>query len=522
MAKAPGGSTLLIMVIATLLMAPAFWYGHVNGHSSFLNVAWSEGFSQQLFAGHLYPRWLPEMSEGAGSPAFYFYAPLPFYLAAPAHLIVSPRMAVVFAYWLMLALSGLSFHLLARAFVGTVPALAASLIYMAMPYHLLADIWTRAAIGEQAAFIFVPLCLLCAYRLHQSAGYTFGLAASFAGLLLSHLPSALAFSPFLVGFCLWTAWRANSMWVVLRAFSAATLAGGLAAAYLLPALFLQGMIRPEYWGVNLPRDYFLLDGNTQPFMRFLDTYVVAMGAVVGVASVAIPLATRDRQTLPWAAMALVVLFLTSALSWWVWAISPALDLIQFPWRTLTFFEVAACMLLALALDAGLPRAGMLMRLMLVVAVLVTGKCMLGRGVAGADPILMFRTPAVEDERIAAGADAAEYLPYCRTPQSSDVVVEGTSQKIVEASLPKAGPGVLPVFYYPFLTVRVDGNEVDIACDPSTGFIKAELPLGANPKVEATALNVERIGYAITLASLALLAGGYLFFAARERRQFKPA
>ena len=90
------------------------------------------------------------MSRGAGSPAFYFYAPLPFYLAAPFHLIAGPRMAVVLVCWLMLALSGLSFLALARAFVGVGAALVAAVVYMAMPYHLLADIWIRAAIGEQA------------------------------------------------------------------------------------------------------------------------------------------------------------------------------------------------------------------------------------------------------------------------------------------------------------------------------------------------------------------------------------
>jgi hypothetical protein len=505
---------LIVIVAATLLMAPAFWVGHINGHSSFLNVSWSQGFARALFAGEIYPRWLPEMSRGAGSPAFYFYAPLPFYLAAPFHLVAGPRMAVVLVCWLMLALSGLSFLSLSKAFVGSGAALVAAIVYMAMPYHLLADIWIRAAIGEQAAFIFVPLCLLCAYRLDESIGYAFGLAAGFAGLLLSHLPSALAFSPFLVGFCLWTAWRTQPIAVVLRAAFAGLLAGGLASAYIVPAVLLQGMIWPEYWGVNLPRNYFLFAGNDQPFMRFLDGYVLAMGAVVAVASIL--MAGRDRRALPWVIVIFAVLFLTTSPSWPVWALSPVLDLVQFPWRTLTFFEVAACMLLALALDSQFAKARILLGLMVVVILAMTAICVTGRGRVDAGASLVFRSPAAEDALIAAGADAAEYMPFCRNRDAADRVVDGSSRKIVETILAKAGEGVLPVLYYPFLRVRANGAEVPTACDPQTGLVRVEIAPGANVVVEKAAMPAERAGYAMSIVSLGILLGG-LAYARRARR-----
>ena len=148
----------------------------------------------------------------------------------------------------------------------------------------------------------------------------------------------------------------------------------------------------------------------------------------------------------------------TSLSWWIWDLSPVLQLIQFPWRALTFFELAACMLLALALHAKLQKARMLMRLMVIVIIVMTAKCVVGRGMLGADPILIFRSPPMEDAVIAAGADAAEYLPSCRTADPADVVPDGSSQKIVEASLAKAGAGVLPVLYYPFLSVFAERDD----------------------------------------------------------------
>lgn len=217
-AQSPLHVTAAAFAAATLMMFPALVAGHIINHSSILNVLWSEGFSRELLAGNLYPRWLPELSRGAGSPVFYFYGPLPFYLIAPFSLLADTRLAVVLGCWLMLALSGLAFFALARAFVGPAAALLSALVYMAMPYHLLADVWVRGALGEQAAFALIPLCLLCAVRLGGRLRYAFGLAVCFSGLLLSHLPSALLFTPVLVGFCLWTAAKERSRcWAALHA-----------------------------------------------------------------------------------------------------------------------------------------------------------------------------------------------------------------------------------------------------------------------------------------------------------------
>ena len=81
------------------------------------------------------------MNGGRGSPCFTFYGPLPFYLTSPFVLFLSPRLAVVFGMWLMLALSGQAFYALAASIVRSNAALVAAGVYMAMPYHLLVDIW---------------------------------------------------------------------------------------------------------------------------------------------------------------------------------------------------------------------------------------------------------------------------------------------------------------------------------------------------------------------------------------------
>lgn len=505
----------VVVVAATLLMMPAFVAGHIVGHSSILNVVWSQGFSGQLFAGDPYPRWLPDVSRGAGSAVFYFYGPLPFYLTAPFHLLVEPRLAVVLGSWLMLALSGLSFFALAGAFVGRGAALAAAIVYMMMPYHLFADIWIRAALGEQAAFFLVPFCLLCAFRLGDDARYTFGLAAGFAGLLVSHLPSALIFAPFLTGFCLWTACQGRASAVLIRSALAAVLAGGLAAAYVLPAMFLQDMVQADNWGVHQPERN-LLFTVAGSFATFL---ALAFGVVCGVvmsAAVSMIAAQRGRAVAPWIVAAVVLVFLMTPLSGWLWQSLPMLERIQFPWRALVLFELCACMLLAFVLDAR-PQGTRIVVPMVGVCVIVTFIAFLfGRGVLGPEASLV-NPIDVENAMIAIAADAPEYLPACGPPADPVDLATGKWTRIVERALAERGPGVLPVFYYPFLSVTADGAPVAIACDPATGLIAADIPAGAKVEITKTALPIERLGYAISAASLILLVAGMAYAGRRMRR-----
>ena len=52
------------------------------GDSFGYDLEWSRQFSQLLLAGDAYPRWMPASFDGLGSPAFYFYSPLPFFVVA--------------------------------------------------------------------------------------------------------------------------------------------------------------------------------------------------------------------------------------------------------------------------------------------------------------------------------------------------------------------------------------------------------------------------------------------------------
>jgi hypothetical protein len=226
-----------------------------------------------------------------------------------------------------------------------------------------------------------------------------------------------------------------------------------------------------------------------------------MGAVFVLAAAAMIGAGRGRQAAPWIAVAAAVAFLVTPLSAPVWGLSTLLDRVQFPWRVLTVFDVAVCMLLALVLDARIRWTPTVARLMAVAVLLLTAQLLLPQGVLSDEA----RPAAREDARIAFHADAVEYLPSCRPLMATDPIIDGTSQRIVERALADRGDGVLPVLYYPFLAVLADGIEVPAACDPGTGLIRADVPDGAAVEIRKSTLPAERAGYAISALSLVILA-----------------
>ena len=76
------------------------------------------------------------------------------------------------------------------------PALLSALSYMALPYHLI-DIYQRSALAESWAFTFIPLICFFTVKIRRKAlPHLVGLSLSYAGLILTHLPTAFLFTFF--------------------------------------------------------------------------------------------------------------------------------------------------------------------------------------------------------------------------------------------------------------------------------------------------------------------------------------
>src|SRR5262245_9130339 len=74
---------MAIAATGIVLALPALIFGFPDhSHDGWIHGLWLTHFSEQLWSGDLYPRWLSDLNAGLGSPAFYYYPPFPYYLSS--------------------------------------------------------------------------------------------------------------------------------------------------------------------------------------------------------------------------------------------------------------------------------------------------------------------------------------------------------------------------------------------------------------------------------------------------------
>jgi uncharacterized membrane protein len=212
-------------------------------------MSWVKQFTQVLREGVWLPRWLPDSNGGYGSPIFVFYSPLVYYVTA---LFQWAFGSLIFSMKLVrglgLFLSGLAMWVHASDFLDKRIALAVSIVYLAIPFHVL-DVSYWSLYAETWAWVWFPLILFFLHRIRKDPGVTvnvLGLSLGYAGLILTHLVSAYMFSLLILAFWLICWMRGEAIDRQLRTLAALLAGLALAAFYLFPALYEQKFVRLEY------------------------------------------------------------------------------------------------------------------------------------------------------------------------------------------------------------------------------------------------------------------------------------
>jgi uncharacterized membrane protein len=344
----------VLLSIGTLvvLMSLELPYGH-NGAFNIQNLI---GFNEQFAQGVLYPRWINYVN-GGGSPTFFFYGPLPYWIAALIQLALcidcSPEQVLGISLGLMFVASGAAAYLLFRQYAPRWTSLFGASVYMMLPYHLAADGWWRSALGEVAAYMFIPLIFWALDQLPQRRVAAPLLGIFYAGLIFSHLPSALLTSIIItihIAFICWE--RQNGLYFILGA-AASVIGMFLAAIYLFPAILLQNTIHSEiWWGHYYRAVHWLVGSGKYPdgdHMTLIEGMFFLTILIFIFSILAVPYKKFPQLIWRWIASVSACIFLMSALSTPIWAYAPLLSKVQFPWRLITIVDLAA----AQALVSGL-------------------------------------------------------------------------------------------------------------------------------------------------------------------------
>lgn len=339
----------LLFVAALLSVSPLVVslspepFRHAGGDIWFYLV-WIRCFSEQFWAGDLYPRWCMDVNGGLGTPLFLFYFPLPFYIAALLYPLTQLGLGM---YGLFVLLSWLAGFFAAcgcfswlKDIVRPPYALLASVLFLFLPYHL-EMVFFRGAYAEMWCVGLVPLLFKYTRRLSRGEGGVLPLALVTGLLLLTHVPVAaesLLFSGAYLLAMTGSGWKAKLQYGLAVAWGVA-----MTAFYLVPGAYYRQFLAGSDLANGLygwPNNYFIMDtflkmrGLERPLIATLLNILLLFGFTLAVLVKYRRIGDIfiRREALLWAALAALALFLLFPASAPLYALLGPLSKLVFPWR----------------------------------------------------------------------------------------------------------------------------------------------------------------------------------------------
>lgn len=313
-------------------------------------------------------RWVPDMGYRYGYPQFEYYGPLPYYLMTASRFVgLSLFSAMKLGFILPLILGNLAMFLLGSSLFGPWGGLLSAAAYAYAPYRA-SDLYSRGAMGETWAFVFLPLILFALLRLFKKPNLKTAalLGLSYAGLLLTHNISILIFSPLIGLLAIIFLVREREKKTVVK-YGLISLMWAILAAgtFFLPLVFEKGYAHTE----SLIQGYFNYLAHFVTLKQLFFTTFWGYGSseigptddlsfFIGPVHLLLFLATTAlvsyrafRRRLDQTTLIVLVaifftllsLFMTHQKSTFLWQILP-LSYLQFPWRFLVTanFFLALC------------------------------------------------------------------------------------------------------------------------------------------------------------------------------------
>lgn len=232
-------TSILLLFIFFLPVVSLFHPGLPVTHDGNDHVARIANFYQNLTEGNFIPRWAGNLNWGYGHPILEFLYPLPSYTASLAHFLgFSFIDSFKIVLGLGLVVSGITMFFWLETFLPLEASIIGAVLYVFAPYRFI-NVYIRGDIGENLAFVFMPLVLYFLHRYYQSKIHWFGIGISFslACLILSHNAISLMFVPFIIFYVFYLHITSNrSFSWLFYSFVFILIGFGLAAFFWVPAL----------------------------------------------------------------------------------------------------------------------------------------------------------------------------------------------------------------------------------------------------------------------------------------------
>lgn len=319
-------------------------------------------------------RWVPDMGYRYGYPQFNFYGPLPYYFMSLFNLLgVGLFDSVKIGFIAPLILGNLAMFYAGSLLFGTSAGFIATILYAYSPYRG-SDIYSRGAMGETWAFVFLPLVLLAVKKLIDKTDlrHSAFLALSLGGLLMTHNISTLIFIPLVAIYGIFLVFQKSkikfkSIFLNTKPFIISGLWGiALSATFFLPVLFetkyahtesmlggyfdyrahfvsLKQLFLTSFWSFG-SSEIGPTDDLSFFFSPIMILAVIASLVVIFIRLLKRKIGTGEVTAIIFCVIGLASTFMVHEKSSFIWSLIPPLAYLQFPWRFLVtanfFFALA--------------------------------------------------------------------------------------------------------------------------------------------------------------------------------------
>ena len=138
-----------LIVFSSILVWPLLRNGLPPTHDGEYHVVRAYQFDKTLRDGDLYPRWLPDLNYGYGTPLLNYYYPLPYYAMSFLHFFGTSFInSFKISIFIATIIGAVFFFLWARIFWGNTGGFISSLFYTFSPYHIV-EMYIRGAVGQR-------------------------------------------------------------------------------------------------------------------------------------------------------------------------------------------------------------------------------------------------------------------------------------------------------------------------------------------------------------------------------------
>ena len=519
---------LILIILPTLLpyFNAKFFYTQ-----DYIFIAMLHQMSAALSSGQFPVRWASDLRYG--EPIFNFYAPLPYYIGAVIHLLGFNFIWVAKILFILASiLSAASMFVLANKLSGRKAGVLAAVLYTYAPYRAV-DMYVRGSLSEIWAFIFFPLIFYSSLILIEKVNLKklCFLAVSLAGLFLTHNVTTLMFLPFLVLWWIYLILKEKKWRNVGHLFLASVLGFGLAAFFLLPAVFEQDFIQTTYLTVG----YFNFRAHFVAFKQFFslfwgygssvwgsnDGLSFQLGwvnfLILGLVAVLVIFRRNDKKFLGLCSILgisfILSLFLQHNKSAFLWEAFSLMAFIQFPWRFLGISIFTVSLMGGAIVPYLKNRLRFLYFILIIAAISSTVMYFRPKEYADANFFDKFLQIAMMHK----GVDLTkDYLPiWVKTvdgegfdvPRADKGVIKvshiGRRTNALDFSINVISDSMIeiPITYFPGWEVRANNAVVTQSSPSKMGLIRFELPKGnyqIEIKLQDTPIRV--IGNMISLLS----------------------